>query len=159
MSAFICGPDHFKVLAIFAASQRHGSINVDPRYIPGFEKLHGYDDCKLASAYADALYAENIRSVLHRYPDDDEESAPGPIKKPKNIVVTGRDQCAAKYRLPTVAVLKMCNCLSYQSCETNDWESTPAHKLLQAIKEAAIRVLPGYEDAPWEYCPEEVKAA
>jgi len=38
MSAFICGPDHFKALAIFAAARAHGRRNVDPRYcemLPG----------------------------------------------------------------------------------------------------------------------------
>lgn len=159
MSAFICGPDHFKVLAIFAASRAHGSLRVDPRYLKGCEKLEGYDELKLASAYADVLYAENVRSVLRRYPDDTEESAPGPINKPTHIRVTGRDVCAAAFRLPAVSILKMCDCLEYQSCETDDWEQTPAYRLLNAIRKAAIHALPGYDAAPWDYDVPESKAA
>jgi len=159
MSAFICGPDHFKVLAIFAASRGSYGLNVDPRYVDGLSKLADYNPSQLASAYGDIMYAENTRSVLTRYPEDDEESAPGPINKPKNIRITARDMISSKYRLPAVAILKMCNCLAYQSCETKDWEQTPAFRLVQAIKEAAIRQLPGYEDAPWDYYADEQKAA
>ena len=168
MSAFICGPEHFKALAIFAAERRphSGDIRVNPRYIEGLDPegiyaLLGLDNLnpdELASLYADLLYRENIRSVLTRYPQDDIESAPGPIKKPAHITVTGRDQCAANLRLPPVSILKMCDCWEYQSCETDDWEQTPAYKLLNAIRRAAIRSLPGYEDAPWDYCVED-KAA
>ena len=158
MSAFICSPDHFKVLAVFAASRRHGSLRVDPRYIDGFKQLEVRNELELASAYADVLYAENIRSVLHRYPDDTLDSAPGPIDKPESITVTARDVCAARYRLPPVAILSMCDCLEYQSCETEDWASTPAWRLLNAIRRAAIRALPGYDDAPWDYCAEEQAA-
>jgi hypothetical protein len=159
MSAFICGPDHFKALAIFAAERgRHGR-NVDPRYVEGCAQLELYRDLELASAYADILYAENIRSVLKRYPNDDEESAPGPIEKPKNIKVTARDAAAPKYKLKPVDLLKMCDCLEYQSCETKDWETTPAYRLLNAIRKAAIHALPGYEDAPWDFYADEARAA
>lgn len=159
MSAFICGPDHFKVLAIFAATRGKYGLNVDPRYVEGLARLEQYGETELASAYADVLYAENIRSVLHRYPDDDEESAPGPIKKPAHIVVTAHDRRAAKYKLPAVSLLKMCDCLEYQSCETSDWDATPAYRLLNAIRKASIHALPGYDDAPWDYYTDEARAA
>lgn len=152
MSAFICGPDHFIALGVFAASRgTHGDAKVDPRYIKGCEQLHGYRPAQLACAYADILYAENARSVLRRYPDDDLESAPGPIEKPEHITVKAGHFNDVRWVLKPVDILKMCACLEYQSCETDDWESTPAFRLVHAIKEAAIRSLPGYEDAPWDY--------
>lgn len=150
MSAFVCGPDLFIALGVFAASG-HPERRVDPRYVKGFEQMQGYRPAQLASAYADILYAENMRSVLRRYPDDDVDSAPGPIEKPESIKITLRHFNDIRWVRPAVEILKMCACLSYQSCETDDWESTPAYRLVQAIKEAAIRVLPGYEDAPWDY--------
>lgn len=159
MSAFICGSDHFKVLAVFATRRGKYGRNVDPRYVQGFEQLETYSDEALASAYADILYAENIRSVLQRYPDDDEESAPGPIKKLAHIRITQRDFSAGKLKLPMVAVLKMCDCLEYQSCESDDWQKTPAYRLLNAIRKAAIHDLPGYEDAPWAFEVDERRAA
>jgi hypothetical protein len=60
--------------------------------------------------------------------------------------------------LPAVHILKMCACLAYQSCETDDWDKTKAYELLQMIKDAAIRKLPGYEDAPWDYDHEQAAA-
>lgn len=169
MSAFICGPDHFKALAIFAASRHRSSADqhtVDPRYIEGLDPeglftlrgIQNLNEAELASLYADVLYRENIRSVLTRYPKDTIESAPGPIKKPAHITVTARDHCTAALRLPAVALLKMLDCLEYQSCESDDWENTVAYRLLNAIRRAAIRAIPGYEDAPWDYCVED-KAA
>ena len=167
MSAFICGQDHFKVLAIFAASRRYGrEWRVDPRYIDGLTHpeakswgMENFTSAELATLYADTLYQENIRSVLARYPKDTLESAPGPINKPQHIGVTAHDQTLAKYRLKPVALLKMCDGLDYQSCETDDWRETVAFRLLAAIRAAAIRSLPGYDDAPWDYCADEVKAA
>jgi hypothetical protein len=160
MSAFICGPDHFKVLAIFAASRRHGSLNVDPRYInKPLKATHESATTDLASIYADILYQENIRSVRGRYPDDKWDGLPGPIVKPLHIVIDPRDQTLAKYRLSPVAILKMCDCLEYQSCENEDYRQTVAFALLDSIRGAAIRHLTGYEDAPWDYYTEETKAA
>ena len=160
MSAFICGEDHFKVLAIFAASRIHGSWRVDPRYHPrlpyqddgrGIENL---TDTELTTLYADVLYQENIRSVRERYPKDKWEDLPGPSVKPIHIVASGRERALAAYRRTPVQILKMCDCLEYQSCETDDYRESIAFELLEAIRRAAIRELPGYEDAPWDYYPE-----
>ena len=151
MSAFICGEDHFKVLAIFAASRRHGSLNVDPRYIKGLKADHEDTMTGLATIYADILYQENVRSVRARYPQDKWDGLPGPISKPIHIVLDPIDQTLAKFRLPPVAILKMCDCLEYQSCETEDYRQTVAFELLDRIRRAAIHCLAGYEDAPWDY--------
>ena len=162
MSAFICGPDHLTALAVFAAGKDRYGYRVDPRYLDnvlGTKRLETYNDAELASAYADILYAENTRSVLHRYPKDTFESAPGPIEKPQHIVVSPAAFRMNKYRLPPVSILKMCDCLEYQSCETDDYRRTPAYHLLNAIRRAAINALPGYEGAPWEYVAGEARAA
>lgn len=169
MSAFICGPDHFKVLAMFAAARRprSGDWRVNPHYVEGLDPegvyaVRGLDnlyDDELASLYADVLFRENIRSVKARYPDDKLTDLPGPIDLPAHITVTGRDRCNPKLQLPPVSVLKMCDCLEYQSCESDDWEKTVAYRLLNAIRRAAIRSLPKYDDAPWDYWSEEAKAA
>lgn len=46
-------------------------------------------------------------------------------------------------------VLKCCDCYDYQASETPDYTGTFAAALVNAIRHAAIRALPGYEDAPW----------
>ena len=157
MSAFICGPDHFKALAIFAASRSGGygsaRTRVDPRYIEKLpEIVKAQQGTELASAYADILYQENVRSVRGRYPSDTWETLPGPIVKPLHIIVSGQDTCSAKLRLQPVWILKMCDCLEYQSCETDDYRQTLGFDLLDRIRGAAINALPGYDAAPWDYC-------
>lgn len=159
MSAFICGPDHIKALAIFAAhdTRLHG-MNVDPKYFRydgGDARMEGRPSHEVATYYANILYCENIRSVQTRYPKDTFDDLPGLIHKPEMLEVS-RAECAEQYNdirfaLQPVDILKMCACLAYQCCETDDWESTLAYRLLNKIRLAAISLLPGYEDAPWEY--------
>lgn len=155
MSAYVCSRDHFVALAVFAATKprRQSTPRVDPTYVDCFrpvaEKLLALKPHELASVYAEALYQENVRSVSHRYPNDPRDGLPG---EPSGVVdVSARNMIQAVYALPPLHILKMCNGLDYQSCETDDWRETRAYALLQAIKDAAIRELPGYDDGPWDY--------
>lgn len=168
MSAYICSPDHIKALAIFAAGHSgwggNRSQRVDPRYFKydgGDERMHGRRDCEVATYYANILYCENIRSVQARYPQDTFDDLPGPCAKPELLEVSGQDFSAQTGHvalvLKPVDILKMCDGLEYQSCETDDWDKTLAYRLLTRIRKAAIHELPGYEDAPWEYTKPEIK--
>jgi hypothetical protein len=168
MSAYICGPDHFKALAIFAATRDRGTWRVDPRYIDGkldpegvyaSRGLENLCSDELATLYAEILFRENIRSVRARYPNDELTNLPGPVDLPSHIAVTHHDEREKALQLGPVAVLKMCDGLEYQSCETKDWRSTVAYALLSAIRKSAVRALPGYEDAPWDYWREEARAS
>lgn len=151
MSAFICNDDHFKALAIFAATRTAGGWTVDPRYVKGLTHpqaaergLENFCDFELATLYANVLRAENIRSVEHRYRYEEGERL-------VRIKVSDREMYLPALKPGPVAVLKMCDCLDYQSCETDDWEATVAYRLLAGIRSAAIRALPGYNAAPWEF--------
>lgn len=158
MSAFICGPDHFKVLALFAASRGSFGRRVDPRYIDELKYAEQFSETKLANLYADVLYQENVRSVWHRYPDDARSELPGPCDDPGHVTITHRDEANPKLiRMPAVAILKMCDCLEYQSCETEDYRKSVAFALLNRIRDAAINLLPGYDDAPWDYYADEAR--
>lgn len=172
MSAFVCSPEHFKALALFASRRvggyGQGHVQVDPRYVEGLAvseaarealeaaqvaELAFLNQHELATLYADILYQENIRSCYARYPQDKTvNDLPGLIEKPDHLVVTGADCCGlARYTLPSVSILKMCDCLEYQSCETEDWDKSVAYSIVRAIRKAAVRALPGYDDAPWDY--------
>ena len=163
MSAFVCHPDHFKALGLFASARVGGygsaHLAVDPKYVDGLPpdvlRLSG---AALATAYANILYAENIRSCATRYPGDTLSGLPGISDKPDQIEVTAHDAVMASYRLPAVAILKMCDCLEYQSCETEDYRLTVAWDLLNKIRRAAWQRLPGYENAPWDYITPETRA-
>jgi hypothetical protein len=148
MSAFICGEKTHKSLAVFAATRANGQRHrVDPQYLRKAKEYPTDSVIDIASFYADILYQENIRSVQARYPQDSFETLPGPIEKEPALTVSWEE--AQRLRPDPVTVLKFCDCLEYQSCETEDWQQTAAFELLERIRKAAIRSLPGYDDAPW----------
>jgi hypothetical protein len=144
MSAFVCDRELFIQLSCYAVKDDgNGHPKVDPAYVrvPGLDwATRGVE---LASAYANLLLWENVRSFATVYPEE------GVITS--RIAVTWADfrRCAS---LKAVEVLKMCDCLEYQSCEMEDWEQSPARRLIETIRWAAIRDLPGYEEADWGPC-------
>jgi hypothetical protein len=152
MSAYICNLNQIKVLAIYASSRDRYSFKVNPLYFavsPFPDK--GWDHVTLASAYADILYQENVRSVRYRYPDDKWDELPGPNVKPVHCLIGDLAELQALPELPIVQLLKFADCLEYQSCEVDDYKQTKALQLLTAIRYALITDLPGYEEAQWEY--------
>lgn len=129
MSAFIVSSDH--ITAILAGYTLRSSR--DERLTP--EEL---------TIMGKMLWLENCRSVAYRY---DEEP----------------DACWTEFKFETryrvyppvteiPALLKLCDCLEYQSCERPDYEDSQAYKRLQRIRGTLIRALPGYEAAPWAFC-------
>src|SRR3984893_4934512 len=88
------------------------------------------------------LLEENVRSVLYRYGGrlgDDEKQA-------------ADSYCFAYAPRPRspVQIIKAVHCLDYQSCETEDWETTLAWRICQALLSSTTARLPGYEAAAWE---------
>ena len=88
------------------------------------------------------LLDENVRSVAHRY---------------NNRINDGERNAGAIYAyrpfatpLAPVEFLKACKCLEFQSCETDDYETTVAYRIIRACIDSVARDLPGYESAPWE---------
>lgn len=134
MSAFVVNEEHVKQLAL-----AWGQWDRWNRRTP-----------EAMTETAQELMRENLRSVRYRYPDSDE--LPGPIQTPEADTIVVRGLC----KITPVMALKMADCLEYQSCETPDWKETAACKLLNAIRHLAINRLPGFEDAPWEYRPEDI---
>jgi hypothetical protein len=127
MSAFVVSQKHLATIANFAV--KHGTWLDDHRATEN-DYAHIYK----------TLAAENVRSVCHRYESD----------KPEEYAHALRPAlCGKTESVSPVVVLKLCDCLDYQSCETEDWETTAACKLLRRIRNEAIRLIPGYEEAPW----------
>lgn len=150
MSAYICNPEHFGVLAAYAV-QKDCIIH---KWELSRANLAG---ARIANAQnvARLLARENIRSVAHRYPDDGDGHRPGPCLKDAEI-----EEAAAIYaahfianpqRLTPVQVLSLCAGYGYQACECDDWRTSDAELQIEWIQNEAIRSLPGYEDAEWSF--------
>jgi hypothetical protein len=124
MSAFVCTRRHVAAVARFGAEA-------------------GVQVPLTAMECADLLLRENIRSVDHRYSETNAAAEP----------FTAAEIQAAPALSP-VEALKSAACLNYQSCECDDYDATPAARLVNAIAEHA-RALgasnrsPAYERAPW----------
>jgi hypothetical protein len=131
MSAFIVNPEHIIELAVFLQKSRRKHREFQPIEIT----------LNHAELIANTLNFENYRSVNYRY-DDNEQ--------PEKIIISIKDYDNPRVTNP-VHILKMADCLAYQSCETDDWYMTSAKEMIDEIRRAAIQELPGYDNAPWAY--------
>lgn len=148
MSAFQCSPEH--VDAMVRAANVHGREYGSP-----FSYYHDGERHILATgaSFQEAgrlLYAENRRSLQARYPDSPEMSD----ELPEDFHFGGP---FAETPSP-VETLKLCDCYDYQACETGDYDESEAHSFVEALRGCAIRALPGYDAAPWEWTRPSVNA-
>jgi len=124
MSAFIVTKAH--VAAIVRWYERSGGLRT-------------HHDAPLPETLAAMLYAENVRSVNHRY----SHHAPD-----EPLAFSVRDIGIAPDLTPVQAI-KAIHCLRYQSCECEDFDTTPSAKMLDRMESWGVSHLPGYDDAPW----------
>jgi len=124
MSAWVCTRRHVAAVARFGAD--HGGCQV-PLTVT---------EC------ADLLMRENIRSVDHRYRETNTAAAP----------FTLAEILAAPVLTPAEG-LKSAMCLQYQSCECDDFDSTPAARLLELIAERARFLGARQGSGAWERAP------
>jgi len=77
------------------------------------------------------LWDENVLSVNHRYDEQEPTGAYGYQPFMQDVSPAN--------------ILGLLDCLTYQSCEHPEWETSEAYTILESIKSAAIHALPGYE--------------
>jgi hypothetical protein len=147
MSAYICNPEHFGILAAYAVLNRCDIYEWEVRVPSGAQ-------VKTAQRIAEGLAQENIRSVAYRYPNDADGDRPGPCLLDAQIIEAAQIYAAHFVKHPQsltpIQAIKLVEALDYQSCETPDWPETLAKRQLEWIRSCAIRQLPGYEDAEWK---------
>ena len=134
MSAFVVSQTHIDALLTFAQRPQYDSPA--SYYKENGTTVTFYDNL---NAIGQILLDENVRSVNFRY--EEQTDSPSYLYHP--------------YRgnLTPVQIIKACDCLNYQSCETDDWKNTEAHLILDTIRERAINELPGMDAAEWEITP------
>lgn len=119
----------------------HGSEPTDPH-------SQGYGlrlQCVTSNDLGALLLRENARSVGYRYDNLSADDLPGPCDQSRVWRYRFRPVDASLLRPDWV--LMQCRCVEYQSCEAPDWQQTPAHAVLEAIRADAIDVIT--EGAPW----------
>lgn len=137
MSAFIVDRYHIDQLvstAINGPTEAPMAFRRNRFYFFQGEDTHHVND-DTADTIGAMLWAENHRSVNHRYDETDE---------PESYTYT-----APRQRLAIAAALKAIDCYEYQSCEHPEWEASAARTFCAMLRKRLVSCLPGYEDAPW----------
>jgi hypothetical protein len=137
MSAFVVGHDHINALLSWAIQKRVSYWVPDAQMRVDITMAN-------ASEVGRILLDENERSVGTRYNETDPDDMPGTDHETA-ANYEFRRWCA---NFSAVTILKACACFDYQACETDDYETTLAHRIIDTIRHHAISSLPGYDDAP-----------
>ena len=139
MSAFLCSAEHLSALVSYAATHTRGGCSLpllrsdDPRRKTDADHTFG------------ALLAANLQSLSARYGEKRGaleqwfHGEPGSYRLNLQLLANRK----------AIDIVKLCDCFSYQACEYESWETSDAAKWINAVREHAIRHLPGYEEAPW----------
>jgi len=129
MSAFIVCDEHISAMLQAVNLSRHAGDGASYRW-NGEARYFGGNTRDIGQKLVD----ENYRSVNYRYDE---------AHKPHTFTFK-----LTKEHSPA-GIIKACDCYNYQSCETPDWRESEAHAIMRALRERAIRFLPGYDEAPW----------
>ncbi len=132
MSAFIVNSETIGAIASYAQKEKCCQYGI----------LYGKGIIE-AEKIAEVLANENIRSVCSRYGSADDMADPMFVSRCK-------DDAKKTYPHITFGQLaKHVNCLEYQSCETDNYYSTDAYKILVCVRNSLAHDLAGYESAQW----------
>jgi hypothetical protein len=133
MSAFVVSNNHINEIVRYIDTPNFSSLSYIKRMLSYPETLEGE---KLFQYIGYELMNENCKSVNSRYKTN--EFIPFVFKRK-----------VGDKKLSPVEILKLINCLDYQSCEHDTWKESNAYLILSVIKNFAISRLQGYENAEW----------
>lgn len=150
MSAYLVKPNHITEIVKWAVSKQQGGL--DWCYNPITEERIDCGAVSLVKILAQA----NINSLVARYNDDIDEykdfvrdcllilkySTDGLSES----LISGVGSCD----LQADDIINMIRCLHYQSCEVDNYYSTDAYWVLNAISENASRILARNAKVSWE---------
>jgi hypothetical protein len=123
----MCSDAHFDALITFAIARK---VQItDPR------TNHTAITEETATAFGEILKRENARSLFSRYEDVDDRE-PYAFKKYPHVMTDGQAAVAL-------------SCADYQSCESDDWSTTLAHAVLEAIRATVTEPAQRDRSAPW----------
>jgi hypothetical protein len=145
MSAFVVSHDHIDAMLTWAVDNKFSYWN---------NQTQGWATVRRDNAtdVGQMLLRENVRSVLHRYPDCKEGGEmPGTIgETPENYRFRVFEPFVHMPRgKMCLWVFKATQCFDYQACETDDYEGSQAARFMNELRSSVIMKMPGYNDAPW----------
>lgn len=89
-----------------------------------------------------ALAEANLRAFQERYRERAEDD--------DQALLAGFDRTApVPSARNAVELLKLIDCFEYQACDWSGFSGSTAAKLCRSAREKVIRLLPGYDEAPW----------
>jgi len=95
-------------------------------------KIYNFDNVKDLQKLGEVLIKANYKSVNDLY---------------NSSVSTHPYEFVFTPKISSIECLKAISCIDYQSCEFEGWEKSQAKKILEWIKDWAIRRLPEWEGA------------
>jgi hypothetical protein len=144
MSAYVVDRNHIRYLVEAA---QHIAIR---DHSPNFSWYHNGQRQELnelnASEVGQMLWNENIASVQYRYPEDTDDTMPGPMGE---TFIYYHQMAGPYFEFEVAQILKAADCYEYQSCEHPTWESSSARNFIQALVKRAYSHMDGYDDAKW----------
>ncbi|WP_225767746.1 hypothetical protein [Inquilinus sp. Marseille-Q2685] len=135
MSAFVVDQEHIDELVSAA-------IDLEIRARLATDRSYRQVSHENATDFGRMLWAENVRSVIHRYRLSGTEEA----AEYKAAIEAYRFTWRA---VPPGRAAKRFACFEYQACECDDWKESLAYDFGSQIARALITKLPGYAEAPW----------
>ena len=148
MSAYIVDRHHIVYLVRAALSSKITRDREFTWYYDGSRCTLRKGEMEDFERVANMLWQENVRSVMHRYPDcyGDPSNLPGP--KGEGFRITREDN-SVWLQFDPIQVYKSCDCYKYQSCEHPAWKASEASCFIEHLRAAAIHSMPAWEEAKW----------
>lgn len=147
MSAFMTSKEHIDAILTTALSYRDVAWTAKDS-TQQFGYRHKTLDRDNVDAVGEMLSEEMYKSVSYRY--DSKEDLPGPISEWYTLPY--KYQRGVELTFGQLA--KAIHCYRYQSCEHPEWDASEAYSFCDSLMDDILRMLPGYEDAPWGIGPE-----
>lgn len=146
MSAYVVSKAHIAALVRLGLAGPSGrTVSPDSawyRIYWGSRSLDHETAQRTARMLADACVA----SVKYRYPDDTDDTLPGPMDHYWTDADLVFDIHGAR-PLTAIEGLKALDGFGYQSCELPTWRESEAYQFCDSLRGALIATLPGYSDA------------
>jgi hypothetical protein len=134
MSAFIVNDNHVDVIVSYFVT----SI-MDDKLWYEMNGKYGYMGLEEAEAVANCLMAQNVRSVNSRYNEVND----------KFYTFNHIQWAHQTYSVGEIA--NAISCLEYQSCETDDYHTTDAYKIIQSMRKHLLKQVADADgDETWE---------